>query len=62
MASFSPEVKKYRLEDGGSYFFQPESINDFEKYQKSATEDKYVFDKIHEAIIKKGGGVCRSRL
>ena len=62
MASFSPEVKKYRLEDGGSYFFQPESINDFEKYQKSATEDKYVFDKIHEAIIKKGGGVCRSEL
>ena len=40
MASFSPEVKKYRLEDGGSYFFQPESTNDFEKYEKSAVEDE----------------------
>ena len=31
MASFSPEVKKHRLEDGGSYFFQPESKHDFEE-------------------------------
>ena len=43
MASFSPEVKKHRLEDGGSYFFQPESINDFEKYQKSGVEEKKMF-------------------
>ena len=37
MASFSPEVKKYRLEDGGSYLFEPESVDDFTAKAKAAT-------------------------
>ena len=61
-ASFSPEVKKYLLEDGGSYFFEPESTEDFTAKSKSDTFGKYVFDKIHDKIISKEGGVCRFEL
>ena len=43
MASFSPEVKKHRLEDGGSYFFQPESLDDFKAKAKSATFGEFFF-------------------
>ena len=53
MASFSPEVKKYRLEDGGSYFFQPESIDDYEQDKLTVSDDKCIFDKIHQKITTK---------
>ena len=62
MASFSPEVKRYRLEDGGSYFFEPESVDDFTAKTKLASGKKIFFDKVHEKITSKGGGVCRSEL
>ena len=62
MASFSPEVKQYRLEDGGSYFFEPESVDDFTASTKVVSGKKKVFDKIHEKITSKGGGVCRFAL
>ena len=62
MASFSPEVKRYRLEDGGSYFFEPESVDDFTAKTKLASGKKNFFDKVHEKITSKGGGVCRSEL
>ena len=63
MASFSPEVKKYRLEDDGSYFIDPEVSADFTQKKKSISIPKNkVFDKIHSKIISKGGGTCRSEL
>ena len=52
MASFSPEVKKYRLEDDGSYFIDPEFSSDITQKKKGSSIPKTKpFDKIHSKII-----------
>ena len=64
MASFSPDVKKYRLQDGGSYFFDPEHLEDFTSLKKkTGPQTKRVFDKINAKIVSQGGRVvCRCEL
>ena len=64
MASFSPDVKKYRLKDGGSYFFDPEHVEDFTRFKKKTGMEKIrVFDNINAKIVsQKGRVVCRCEL
>ena len=63
MTSFSPDVKRYRLEEGGSYFFDPQAVVDFDaKAKKASGAEDRVWHKLHREITSNGGGVCRIEL
>ena len=61
MSSFSSGVRKIQASGWGP-FCKPKLEEDITAKANKSLGDNKVFDKLHDAITKNGGGVCRSEL